>query len=402
MTRLRSTQWTRAAGALALASALALAGCGDSPEGEEAEKNRPPGEGTQTDLLALLNESDRLLSELVTAENRILEQCLEDEGFTVHDKFTILDSGAGLELESLASGDAPAMDLFPDPDMAAKWGFGEWANTDEGMAAPDYDEYMDLRHADRSDSETDAAELGFDGEQGSIDNSAFEALSEDDKLAWYVAYGGTGFAAWQGLTDEEWEDWREESGGATTPKPDGCLLEMTEGLYGEPELVVDEEEGTAAWSGRPDSPEFAGSGWEDILPTYRERIAAEESAFLDCLIDRDRGAWEYDEFGTVYYTGYFIGVYTGQWESTDGSSYSEGVPTPPSDLPADFEGLRRHETEVAVDFVECGAESGLSEAAPAAWEAVHLEFYQSIEPELFTWQDELKAALDKSQELIGA
>lgn len=401
MTRLRSTQWTRAAGALALASALALAGCSDSPEGAEAEPNRPPGEGTQTDLLALLNESDRLVSELVTAENRIIEQCLEDEGFTVHDRFTILESGPGFEEESLAY-DAPTVDLFPEPDIAAKWGFGSWADTDEGMAAPDYEEYREFRHPGQADSDSDAAELGLEGDVG-IDNSAFDALSEDDKQAWHVAYGGAEYAAWQGFTDEESESWREESGGATMPKPGGCLLEMTAGLYGEPELVVDEDQGTAAWSGRPQSPEFTGSGWDDILPTYRERIASEESAFLDCLIDRDRGAWEYDEYGTVYYTGYFIGVYTGQWESADGgASYAEGVPTPPSDLPADFEGLRQYETEVAVDFVECGAESGLSEAAPAAWDAVHLEFYQSIEPELFAWQDEIKAALDKSQELIGA
>lgn len=392
-------QWTRRIGAIAAAAALASAAACSSSEGGDSEtENPPPGEGTQTDLLELLNESDRLVAELVSAENRIIEQCLEDQGHTVHDQFTIMDIG-GYESESLSLG-LPTEGLFPEPDMAAKWGFGAWADTTEGMESPDYAEYDAIRNPDEPDDSGEAG--GLQEELGSaIDNSAFDDLSEDERLAWYIAYGGEEYAAWQGYSDEELEEqYQDDEGVWTTPKPGGCLLEMIESLYGEPELIVDEEEGTTHWSGRPESPEFQGTADDEILPAYRERVADEESAFLECLIDRDRGAWEFSDTGELGIWGYFVGVYTGEWESGDGADYAEGTPGPPADLPADFEGKRQYETELAVDFTECAAESGFGEASVTEWEAVHLEYYRSIEPELFAWQDEIKTALDESQDLI--
>lgn len=392
-------QWTRRIGALAVAAALAsAAACTSSEGGEATEEHPPPGEGTQTDLLELLNESDRLVSELISAENRIMEQCLEDQGHTVHDQFTIMDVGS-YETESLSLG-LPTDGLFPEADMAAKWGFGAWADTEEGMESPDYAEYDAIRYPEQPDESSGAG--GLEGDMGpGIDNSAFDALSADDQEAWYIAYGGEEYAVWNGLSEEALGEQREEEGATNMPKPGGCQLEMIESLYGEPELIVGEDEGLSSWSGRPESPEFQGKAYEEILPAYRERVADEESAFLECLIDRDRGAWEFTDTGELNIWGYFIGVYTGEWESGDGADYAEGTPGPPADLPSDFEGLRQYETEVAVDFTECGAESGFAEATTAEWEAVHLEYYRSIEPELFAWQDEIKTALDKSQELIG-
>ncbi|WP_030155163.1 hypothetical protein [Glycomyces sp. NRRL B-16210] len=398
------TQWNRSIGAVALAAALAAsAACTASDEdGTEGSGAGTSQEQTETDLLGLLNESGRLVRELVAAENRILTQCLEDRGFTVHDRFTIMEIG-GYEADSLAIGD-PIEGLFPEPDIAAKWGFGAWADTAEGMEAPDYDEYRESRRSGDSEGFDGSPESGGPmGDSDPIDNSAFDALSPDDRLAWYIAYGGEEYAVWQGLADEELEaQYRDEDGIRTTPAPGGCYLEMVESLYGEPELVIDEETGSSRWTGRPSSPEFEGEGWAQVVPTYRERVADEESAFVDCLIDRGRGEWEFSELGDLSIWAYFTGVYSGQWTSSDGADYTEGVPAPPSDLPSDFEGLRQYETGVAVDFVECGDESGLRETSPAQWEAVHLEYYQSIEPELYAWQEQIREALAKSQELIGS
>lgn len=399
------TQWNRSLGAIALASALAAsAACTSSEEGgADGDGAGASQEGAETDLLDLLNESSRLVAELVAAENRILTQCLEDRGFTVHDQFTIMEIG-GFEAESLVVGD-PTEGLFPEPDIAAKWGFGAWADTEEGMESPDYDAYRDSRRTEDSGDFDASPEGGVaQGDSGpAIDNSAFDALSPDERYAWYVAYGGEEYAVWQGLADEEIEaQYRTEDGIWTTPAPGGCELEMVEALYGEPELVIDEESGSSRWTGRPSSPEFEGEDWAQIVPTYRERVADEESAFVDCLIDRGRGAWEFSELGDLNIWAYFVGVYSGQWTSSDGADYTEGVPAPPADLPSDFAGLREYESGVAVDFVECGDESGLREGAPAEWEAVHLEYYRSIEPELFAWQEQIREALAKSQEVIGS
>ncbi|WP_158299684.1 hypothetical protein [Glycomyces paridis] len=395
------TQWTRGLGALALAAALAAsAACtGDAEDGGDSAGADTP-EAAETDILELLNESDRLVVELVAAENRLLEQCLEEDGFTVHDRFTIMDVGL-YEAESLSLGN-PTDGLFPEPDMAAKWGFGAWADTEEGMASSDYEAYQDaLGTGEELSANPESGESGDFDE--AIDNSGFDALSEADRYAWYAAYGGEAFAEGQFLSDEEIEErYRDENGIWVTPEPGGCLLEMIEALYGEPELVIDEANGTSSWSGRPESPEYEGSAWAEIVPDYRERVADEESAFVDCLIDRDRGAWEFSDEGEVYIWSYLAGVYSGEWTSPDGNDYGEGVPDPPSDLPSDFEGLREYEVGLAVDFVECGDESGFVAATAAEWEAVHLEYYESIEPELFTWQEEVRAALDRAQELLGA
>lgn len=397
--RLSGTQWTRSVGAVAVAAALAAAAActaADSGGGGEESASASP-EVAETDLLALLNESNRLLAELVAAENRILERCLEDEGFTVHDRLTIMEVGA-YEADSLAFGN-PTEGLFPAPDIAAKWGFGAWADTEEGMDSPDYEAY-------REDTRPPSAEGAPEGDDwddflSGPDNAAFSALSPAEQEAWYVAYGGEEYAEWQGLGDEEIEArYRTDEGIGFMPAPGGCELVMIEALYGTPELVIDEEEGTARWTGRPESPEYAGAGWSGIVPAYRERVAAEESAFVDCLIDKGRGAWEFTELGELSIWSYFVGVYSGQWTSGDGADYTEGVPAPPSDLPSDFADLRRYETEVAVDFVACGDETGFAEASATGWEAVHLEYYQSIEADLFAWQEQIRDALAKAQELV--
>jgi hypothetical protein len=78
-----------------------------------------------------------------------------------------------------------------------------------------------------------------------------------------------------------------------------------------------------------------------------------------------------------------------------------GMPEHPEDMPEDYEGQREYEIEMAVDFAECGDETGFREAAATAWEELLAERYQALEQDLYAWQDEMRTALDRAQDVLG-
>lgn len=387
-------------GAVALAM-TACTGGGDDAEGETDE------------LLLMLNESRRLEAEAVAMEYRLVQRCLEERGHDVHDPRQFM-TWEPAEITAIAA-EHPHERIMPEADFAAEWGFGLWIYDAE--ADPDaWREYEDAAWPRTPEDTWDE-----------IDDSAFEALSPEDQYAWYVDYLGREQARWtwgEHFGFEAPEEHRPEGDdGAIVidedlseePRPGGCQLEMIEALYGEPHLVrteggsADSVDAYEEWAYRPAVPlgeasdlhtvEAAIWSVERLLITdFRERVAAEEEAFLSCVADRGHGGWDFEETGGLNLFDYWGEIYEG--EDYPGSDGGGPYPDPPADLPSDFESLRAMELAMAVDLAECADDSGLREAAEQTWTQVHRDYYESAETDLYTWQQQMRDAIEEAQTLL--
>jgi len=398
----------RAAGALAAALALAVAAaCTD--DGGGANGNDPEGAGQvyeEDRLVTMVNESARLSYELESAEFRIIQNCLERDGFTVHDQtwFTAYEPEAA---EALYGADDWG-NWIPEVDEAAEFGLGNWSYTDEGQADSDLDAYYAYKGIDPTAEEAMAA--GDGGESAGPDNSAFEALSPQDQYDWYVAYWGEEAAAQENsyLIGEE----RPDSSGEATDgeielggdfdyvqaEPGGCQREMIDALYDDLQLVVDSEgEGeadrTAVWTWLPVNPVDDFAAYEEFDILYGERLAAVQGELVDCLAEHGNSGWEFDEEGSLPISDYFYELYDGEVDVHD-------HPDLPGDAPSDYEGKKAFEIAFAVELAECGDETGYRETAAQAWADTQNEYYLSIETSVYAWQDEIRAILTTAQEVI--
>ncbi|HEU5128033.1 MAG TPA: hypothetical protein VFU12_08590 [Glycomyces sp.] len=403
-------------GTLGLAAALATtAGCGVFGGDEEPAS-------AESRLVEMINESARLENELTSAENRIVRGCLEAQGHTVHDEYELGDWGAA-EAADITWGYSPHTGFLLDRDEAAEYGFGMWAESPEAVESGDADEYWAAQE--------EQWEEGDWGEEP--DNSAFEALEPEAQYDWYVAYYGQEYAdeyyGWaldpEGAssfpggdgTDEETESSGEgelEIGGDayTEPKPGGCKLEMIEGLYGGVEAVEHDEEfdgGTETWTEwvyRPQSPESAsGHMWEDIELAYTDSMIDLQYEFTDCLAGAGHEGWEFDEYGSLPVWDYFAPLY---WEDGDAGprGFAMGTeaeaPELPADVPADYEGRKAYEIQVALDFIECGEELDYAATSADAYEEAHVDAYAAIEEDTYAWQEEMREAISRAQDLIDS
>jgi hypothetical protein len=121
------------------------------------------------------------------------------------------------------------------------------------------------------------------GEETELDE--FYLREPEDQFAWYTAYAGEDWAAYQHpeLTGAE-EDGGDESFGA--PRPEGCYLEMVEAVYGELTPVENEEDGFTDWIARPEAPAGDGgrctsgtrSGWTTAAPNPTSSTASTSAA----------------------------------------------------------------------------------------------------------------------------
>jgi hypothetical protein len=403
MRGLRTAGAFGAAAALAVTSACGFGG-GDEDSSDEAR------------LLDMLNEGYRLESEMAKMEQRLVLKCLEDKGHTVHDEWEMQHWG-DYEQKQLIDW-YPVDDFLPKREIAEKWGFGQWANSEDAWDSPEAEEYQKERWGDDED----------DDNWTEPDNSAFEALPKEQRYDWYVAYYGDEKASeqydWILMDEEDWEDFDEEDwdlengedfegdrpGGEldfdeeeyVEPKPGGCELEMIQALYGEPELVEESwgEETWTYWSYRPERP-GEEDDWEELQFAYRDRIIDQEEKFLDCVYDKGRGDWEFDENGYLGIWYFWEQVYYG--DELDYGDWEPDwvVPEVPADMPTDLEGRKDYEIAMAVDFVDCGDESGLRESAVEAWEETQISYYLAVEEEHFAWQQQVKDVLEKAQDLLG-
>lgn len=182
---------------------------------------------------------------------------------------------------------------------------------------------------------------------------------------------------------------------------------MIEGLYGELEEVEHSDDfgsGTETWTEwryRPEHPEPT-TMWEDMELAYTDRMIDLQYEFLDCIAGLGHEGWEFDEYGSLPVWDYFGPLY---WEDDfvgGGFGTEVEVPPLPADVPADYEGRKAYEIQVALDFLECGERLDYAEASEEAYEEVHIEAYAEIEEDTYAWQEEMREAISRAQDLIDA
>lgn len=393
--------WRLAAGLIGAAALAATAACteagGDVPEASgESEAVDAAG------LLEMANENVRLAKELEAAEDRVIADCLEAQGFEVHDQRE-LGQNEPYELASLVDM-YPTAEFLPEADIAAEWGFGWWAQTAEMFDSEETQEYYAEAFPDPF------------ADEPVFDNSEFESLPDDERRAWSVAFQGEEATAALEYTGEPTEeDVSSEDGSLdfgdgetpSAPKPGGCQLEMIQALYGEPKQVeLDLDGGYLVWEWRPEQPVV---DYEAIEAEYAGRMTGAEAGFLSCIDEAGYPGWEFDESGRLAMHDYSAMLYTGEPFDPGAPPGEEppvdtSPPAPdlPDDVPDDFEGKRAYEVDMAVAFAACGDDTGYRGAATSTYDAVVAEQYAAIEVETYAWQDQIRDYTVKAQELIAA
>ncbi|HEY1093765.1 MAG TPA: hypothetical protein VGE61_03620 [Glycomyces sp.] len=393
--------WRLAAGLLGAAALAATAACTESG-GDAPEANAEPEAVDAAGLLEMANENVRLSKELDAAEDRVIAECLEAQGFEVHDQRE-LGQHEPYEVASLVDS-YPTAAFLPEADIAAEWGFGWWANTAGMFDSEETQEYYAEAYPDPF------------ADEPVFDNSEFESLPDDERRAWSVAYQGEeATAALEGTGAPSEEEMSSEDGSLdfgdgetpSAPKPGGCQLEMITALYGEPKQVeIDLDGGYLVWEWRPEQPVV---DYEAIEAEYAGRMADAEAGFLSCVDEAGYPGWAFDETGRLAMNDYSAMLYTGEPFDSGAPPGEEppvdtSPPAPdlPDDVPDDFEGKRAYEVDMAVAFAACGDDTGYREAATAAYDAVVAEQYAAIEVETYAWQDQIREYTAKAQELIAA
>ncbi|MDA1360562.1 hypothetical protein O1R50_13075 [Glycomyces luteolus] len=392
---------TRAAGALVAALALAAAAaCSDDAKGGggDAASDGESAEFEAPRLVDMVNESNRLLYELESAEGRIVQACLEDGGFTVHDQWQFWISEPEEQDELYGADDWGSW--LPSVEEASKYGLGAWMHA-EGADPDEVDEYADYKGYE--------LESGLTGEgpegAGMPDNSAFEALDPQEQYDWYVAYQGEAAALDEHgyligeegeVASDDDEIYTGDEFAYVQPEPGGCLREMIDALYDDLRLVEDPEGSKvrgAYWHYRPVNPVDDFANAEDSQIMYDEAIAPVQVELVDCLAEHGLHGWEFDEEGSLPISDYFYELYEGTADVHD-------HPNLPDDAPTDFEGKKAFEIAFAVELAECGDETGFRETAEQAWADSQEAFYVSIETATYAWQEGVRAILTKAQEAL--
>ncbi|WP_205326531.1 hypothetical protein [Glycomyces sp. YM15] len=422
----------RWAAGLGGATVLALtAGCGmlGIGGGEEAKSD-------EQRLIEMLNESRRVESELMAAEFRIVQNCLEEQGHTVHEPWA-MQTYEEPEQDSLTYGYAHEEFLLP-AEEAKEWGFGQWANSEEGYEDPASEDYYTAQEEKWEEEEGDWEEP---------DSSDWDALTPEEQYDWYVAYQGEAYAeySWgsredyvgsmeaeeefsdEELTEEELaeldEDAAEDEGEIIVeeeesweePKPGGCQLEMIEALYGEPKMVEEswesEDGGSETytyWEYRPRNPAYGDteeSMWEDIEADYAAAMSDLQLEFIDCIAGRGYEGWEFTEYNSMPIWEFFGSLYyqnasEDEREMMMGGDSDTELPPIPETAGDSYEEWKAFEIQTAVDFSECGEEVGYADASEKAYDEAHIKAYTAIEEDVYAWQEEMRNAISKAQELI--
>jgi hypothetical protein len=403
--RSRSTPiWKTTAGLLGIAALAATAACSDDSSGDSDADASSDGEVVDaTALLEMVNESIRLEKELDAAEDRVIAECLEAQGFTVHDQRE-LGQNEPYVLDTLIDF-YPTDSFLPEADVAAEYGFGWWAETAEMFDSQETQDYYEATW-----------DTPFDDEEV-FDNSEFESLPDDERRAWSVAYWGEEATAALEDPGEAPDGGAESSANGelefgdgetpSSPKPGGCQLEMIEALYGEPrQVAIDEESDYLVWEWRPKAPEI---DLDAIESEYAAGMADAHGGFLTCIGDAGYPGWEFNDTGRLAMGDYSSLLYTGEiyeeepipGEEPPPADTNPPVPDLPEDVPDDFDGKRAFEVEMAVAFAACGDETGYRETATANYDTVMGEHYAAIEVDTYAWQDEIRNLTAEAQELIA-
>lgn len=358
----------RAAIAL-LAWPLLLTGCSDEPP-----------EITDDDVARIeesLARGSELAWELTQAETRVASMCMQDLGFTVHDRNLM----HGMMVPHRFEGFASPYARIPTVEQAEEFAFGEWihhADTDAALAMREDLDYLAFA----------GSEMGWNDPTEYEEYQEWKALGEEYQQEWLEAFLGPERLEYQEAMNAG-EDPVDE------PPFGGCELETIEIVYGEP--VHLERDWGSFWV-RPDleSPlTWIGDGelYEELSAEYIDQ----EQDFLACVEDRGHGQWRFGDFGSLPLSWY-VGQFYGDDTSYDGME--EEVP-PLSDAAEDAEDPVAFEFAMALDFAECAESSGLRDGAEERWARMHVERLIGREAEVYAWEQEIEGYLANAQDYLA-
>lgn len=425
----------RGAAGLGAATVLALtAGCGMLGIGGEEEASQ------EERLVEMLNESNRVENEVTAAELRIVQNCLEAAGHTVHEPWT-MQAYEAPEQDSLTYG-YPHEGFLLGEEEASQYGFGGWANAPDGWESPEAEEYYAAQEEKYAEEE--------EGNWEEPDTTEWDALAPEEQYSWYVAYQGEEYAEQSYGTEEEYvagmsgefsegelteeeaaaleEEAAAEDDGAIDvededsweePKPGGCQLEMIEALYGEPRMVEhtydDGEAGESftekTWEYRPKNPTTGEGGedgedmWSGIEADYTSAMGDLQGQFLDCISGLGYEGWEFTEWNSLPTWEFLDTMYYQNSSEEERVMYGDSdveVPPLPEDAGSTYEEWKAYEIQMAVDFNKCGEDIGYADASEKAYDEAHVKAYAAIEEDVYAWQQEMKDVITKAQEILDA
>jgi hypothetical protein len=325
-----------------------------------------------------LERGSELAWELIQAEARVAAMCMQDLGFTVHDRNLM----HGMRVPNRFEGFASPYARIPTAEQAEQFAFGYWVNatdTDAARAMREDLAYLDFAGAD----------LGWSDPTEYEEYEEWKALGEDYQQEWLDAFLGPERAAYQASMNAGNHDEPVEE-----PPFGGCELATIETVYGDP--VHLEYDHGSFWT-RPDleSPlTWVGDG--DLYEELSAQFADQEQDFFDCVEARGYGRWEFDSLGYLpipWYVGQLYG---------SGASY-EGME---DDLPPLSEAAEATEDPVAFeftmarDFAACADEAGLCDAE-SRWAHMYTERLIDRETEVYAWEQEIESYLANAQASIA-
>ncbi|MEU6859218.1 hypothetical protein AB0B28_10165 [Glycomyces sp. NPDC046736] len=391
-----SPRGPRTAAALLATALLTTAGCQwlGSDEDDQVEDIDI---GT---LDALFEENNRLVDEIVDIQGRLIQNCLEEAGHSVHDESSFVKWN--FQKRPMPDVDSGALPWLIDREIAKTWGYGIWATSDEMYGSPEHLEFEELMFGEG---------LSF----ATVDATAFQELSDAEQFAWHVDYVGEPQARLDYAHLLGDDDTMGPGGLIGSVEPEGCMGEVTEAFGLEPEFVPAPEFGEDAgtWSTFPVPPGLDTLSSGALDEEVRAARGGEEE-FLDCLEEADRGRWDFNQGGDLNVRRYIEQAYGWAIDPMfpEPEEFTVGVPDelPTDDLavpaepdiPEDFEPRRQWESALALDLLDCAEESGLDDGARQAWANAYGAELLDREAETVAWQEEMRSLITVGQDLLAA
>ena len=359
---------------ISISTALVLSSCSGNGEtdsnGDDADDHRIPQEDIDR-LNSSLAEANGLALELNQTASRLTRQCMEDEGYMHHPE--PLDLESEWMIRALPGTEVPDQEMLPETDVAATEGVGlheEWIYT---MS----DDYVNPEIV--NDSEW--LELGRDHH-----DEYFDALHEME------------FVDMEDLDEEEREELFSDD---HQPEFGGCRGWTVQQIYGSDapdlgEVDIDEVDMDAI----PPLPgDINPDPWEVDFDTP-ELLEAKED-WSSCLEERGTASTTVVSAVNPYVRSFYEDHPDPEvaWDQTQGGE--DGFMERPEDAPWEFDEAKEQEIAYITDVAECADETDLRETRQAEWDQTLASMVIDYEEEMYTWEDQVRTALEEAQEALA-
>lgn len=345
------------------ALAAGLAACGDD---DVDGKDKTSEADSVTDAL---HESVTLATELQTAVNRLVVDCMEDQDFNVHPLWLTQPVTPEHSLSASVLGDKPP-EFYEIPTLkdAKKEGFGSNVLSDPDGA-------------------------GFESEPEEDDPYYEESEKYQDEYR--KAQYGDEYVEW--MAGKESDD---NEGLPPAPLEGGCTGEVSKVVYGEP---VQPDPDTEDENASP----YYGIAMPEVGDGSRQRELYETAEMLDardglskCIEDEGYPYFEYNQdygFDLIVYVDRFYKMYSGKLaDNDDVTDYQL-----PKGAPWEFDEAFEAELAFATVVAQCADDTGFRKTMNDSWDAALGQVAVDSEEEIFAWHDNLQSTLEKAQDLIG-